>query len=70
MISLFLEDFDRYFLLQTCLAMNKIYKNQNFHIFIKKEEQNILWDSYEVDKWWINVKNYRIKLKDEYETLH
>ena len=49
-ISLFLEDFDRYSLSQTCLTMNKIFKNQNFHLFIEKEEQNIPWDAYEVDK--------------------
>ena len=31
MISLFLEDFDRYSLSQTCLVMNKIFKSRNFH---------------------------------------
>ena len=46
MISLFLEDFDRYSLSQTCLTMNKIFKSKNFYLFIEKEEQNIPWDSY------------------------
>ena len=69
MISLFLEDFDRYSLSQTCSTMNKMFKNQNCHLFIEKEEQNISWVAYEVDKWWINTKNYGIKFKDEYEKM-
>ena len=65
--SLFLEDFDRYSLSQPCLTMNKIFKNQNFLLFIEKEEQNMPWDAYKVDKRWINAKNYGIEFKDEYE---
>ena len=62
-ISLFLEDFDRYSLSQTCLTVNKIFKSKNFHLFIEKEKQNIPWDSYQVDKRWINVKNNGINSK-------
>ena len=49
--------------------MNNIFKNKIFHLFIEKEEQNIPLDSYQVDKRWINVKNYGIKFIDEYETM-
>ena len=27
------------------------------------------WDSYQVDKLWINIKNYGIKFNDELETI-
>ena len=68
-ISLFLEDFDRYSLSQTCLTMKKIFKSKNFYLFIEKEEHNINWNSCEADKRWINVENYGIKFKDQYETM-
>ena len=69
MTSLFLEDFDRYYFSETCSIMNKILKRENFHLFIEIEEQNIPWDSHQVGKRWINVKNYGTKFKDEKETM-
>ena len=56
MISLFLEDFDRYSLSQTCSMMNEIFKCKNFYLVIEEEEQNIPWDSYQVDKRWKMLK--------------
>ena len=50
MISLFFKDFDRYSLSQTYSIMEKILNCKSYHSFIEKEEQNLPWNSYQVDK--------------------
>ena len=57
-VSLYLEDFDRYSLSQTCWLLKNLLTSKNFHFFIEKEEQNMTWDSYQVDKRWIEIKQY------------
>ena len=69
MLSSFLEDFDRSSLSRTCSMMNLIIRRKSIYLFNEKEEQNMLWDSCQIDKWWINVKTYPIKFKDELETI-
>ena len=63
-LASFLNDYERYTHSLTCKDMNKILKSKNHHLFFKKEDLLLSWDSYEIDSCWVNLKYYKIKDED------
>ena len=45
--------------------MNKILKSRTYHLFFKEEDGLLSWDSYEIDKCWVNLRSLPDKMQDE-----